>query len=122
MIPFPDLVVALDNWRMRQGLPLSSGDVPVATVAQKAATTPAAYVAPKAAAPVPAPAAPAAQAWAPAPSAAATQPRPGTDSDVLAIDDAEVEDDLYETEGNDFSMQFGESGNPVGTASGSIGG
>jgi len=109
MIPFEELVAALDRWRMRNGLPVVTGELPVSTSTASPATPVAGVPAWNTYA---APAASYAQAYA-APAAAAPAPaaRPPTDSDVLALDDADVaaeEDEaLYQNEGDDFSMQFG---------------
>jgi hypothetical protein len=121
MIPFEELSAALDQWRLRNGLPVGTTDVPSSPVAARAAAP-----APAAWAPAPAPApiiAPAAAATVPRP--VSTTARPATDSDVLSLDDGDVEDE-YANEGDDFSMNFSSqqqpaSGNPVGSASGSIG-
>jgi hypothetical protein len=107
MIPFEELVAALDRWRMRNGLPVVTGELPMSTAPSPAtpiAGVPAwnAYAAP---------AASYAQAYAAPAAAPAPAARPPTDSDVLALDDADVaaeeEDEaLYQNEGDDFSMQF----------------
>src|SRR4051812_43706828 len=105
MIPFEDLVAALDNWRMRKGMPVGSADVPAAPVARVTAPVSTPFVMPTAA--------PAVQ-----PRPVSTAVVPSTESDVMSIDDAEVEDDMYENEGSDFSMNFSGSGNPTGAVSG----
>jgi hypothetical protein len=109
MIPFEELVAALDRWRMRNGLPVVTGELPVSTSPSPA--TPVAGV--PAWNTYAAPAASYAQAYAAPGAAASPAPaaRPPTDSDVLALDDADVaaeeEDEaLYQNEGDDFSMQF----------------
>jgi hypothetical protein len=95
MIPFEELSAALDRWRIRNGLPVVSADLPIIPDAERPATTPQ-FVMPA--------------------SAPATQPRtappgakrPGTDSDVFSIGDADVvEDDEYANEGGDYAMEFG---------------
>ena len=91
MIPFEELVAALDRWRMRNGLPVVTGELPLPSSPRPAPVAQApAYVA-------------AAPATAPAPVAA----RPPTD-DVYNLDDADVaaEEEIYSNEGDDFAMQF----------------
>lgn len=110
MIPFEELSAALDRWRIRNGLPVVTADLPIVPDSARPATTPGPFVMPAA--------------------AAATQPRtappqaaprrPPTDSDVFAIGDADVveDDEIYQNEGGDFAMSFGGSS---GVVAGSIG-
>jgi hypothetical protein len=129
MIPYEDLVAALDNWRMRKGMPVATTEVPAGSVATTrstgqvpAYTAPAAYAAPAASyGGNPGPFVMPAAAAAAAPRPVSTSVVPTTESDVLSIDDAEVEDEMYENEGSDFAMNFNASGNPTGAVSGSIG-
>ena len=93
MIPYDDLVVALQNWRARQGLP----------VAQLSSLAPAAV----ASTPPPPPA------KAPPPLAAVDT----RDEDV--DDDALLEEAHYENEGNDFAMAFGKAEQDESTSVGS---
>lgn len=96
MIAFEELSAALDRWRIRNGLPVVSADLPIVPDAERAPAAPP-FVMPTAA--------PATQPRT-APPTAAT--RPATDGDVYAMDDADVmEEDEYNNEGNDFSMSFG---------------
>lgn len=100
MIAFEELVSALDRWRIRNGLAVVTGDLPLA-VASTAST-------PRSTNSMP-----------------GHRPAPiGESSDVLSLGDADVleEDELYSNEGDDFAMSFGGAGNPVGAVSGSIGG
>ncbi len=114
MIAFEELVSALDRWRIRNGLPVVTGDLPMTTspaAAPRTTNSMPAYAAsaPRAAAPV-----------------AAKAPI-GESSDVLSLGDADVleDEELYSNDGDDFAMSFAEGaagGNPVGSVSGSIGG
>ena len=96
MIPYDDLVVALQNWRARQGLP----------VAQLSSLAPSAPVI--ASTPPPPP-----PAKAPPPLAAVDT----RDEDV--DDDALLEEAHYENEGNDFAMAFGQAEADESTSIGS---
>src|SRR5690349_6876352 len=96
MIAFEELVAALDRWRIRNGLPVVTGDVPTAATPVAAQAAPAAAWSP-----------PAAPAWAAAPAAAAPAAQVGEQSDVLAIDYDEVLEDEYDNEGADFAVGFG---------------
>jgi hypothetical protein len=93
MIPFEDLVAALDSWRARNGMPVGTTDV-VSSPRPVVATAPV-YVAPRPVSPV---------------------AMPSTESDVMSIDDAEVEDEMYENEGDDFAMSFGGAPAPAAAA------
>ena len=102
MIAFEELSAALDRWRIRNGLPVVSADLPIVPDAERP-------VAPL----------PAAAPFAMPASAAATQPRPvGEDSDVLSIGDDEVVEDeaIYESDGDDFAMSFGGAPAPAAEA------
>ena len=97
MIPYEELVVALQTWRARQGLPV--------TQLSGALTPP-----PVVAAPRPAPPAAAKSTPPPAPAKAVVPPpleRPSEDH--LDVEDAALLDDgHYEPEGDNFSMKFAE--------------
>src|ERR1700755_3158668 len=94
MIPYDELVIALQTWRAKQGLPVAqmSGQLTPPPVA----STP------------PAPPRPA-QAFlgnvaTPPPLAAETH------EDSLDVDGALIEEAQYENDGDDFAMAFGQSG------------
>ncbi len=122
MIAFEELVAALDQWRMRNGLPVASVDVRPsgAPPAPPAAYS---YTPPAAAATYGYPPTPGS-----GPVASAPSPRLATDSEVLAlgddemVDEADVADeadvpgvaDAYDNEGDDFAMSF--DGRPVASA------
>jgi hypothetical protein len=88
MIPYEELVAALDRWRIRNGLPVTEADLPPPVEAPRA--------------PLPVDAFAAAPALAPAPA------RPRTDSEVLALHDADVvaDEELYGNDGDDYALQF----------------
>ena len=106
MIPYEDLVIALQTWRAKQGLPVAQ--------LSGALTPPPAASAP--------PAPPRPQAFlgnvaTPPPLAAPTQ------DDALDVDEAALLEDHYEAEGDDFAMAFGAAGPGVpGDDSTAIGG
>lgn len=107
MIAFEELVAALDRWRVRNGMPVVTGDVPTVAVASAPAPAPAAW------------SPPAAPAWAAAPAAAAAPV--GEVSDVVALDDDVLEEEHYDNEGDDFAMAFGApAADPEATASGPV--
>jgi hypothetical protein len=87
MIPYDELVIALQTWRAKQGLPVAqmSGQL---TPPPVAARTPPA----------------------PPPGRAAPPPlapeMPETHDDSLDVDGALIEEAHYETEGDDFAMAF----------------
>lgn len=115
MIAFEELSAALDRWRIRNGLPVVTGDLPMAAAPAGAPRASASYAAP----------APLATRPAPAPMAAAAPAPIGESSDVLSLGDADVleDEELYSNDGDDFAMSFAAGGgNPVGSVSGSIGG
>jgi hypothetical protein len=109
MIPYDDLVAALNNWRARQGLPVATGPSmtgsgPSAAPAGGAQgpsmiNTPASG--PARTAPPNAP--PKAGGYQPPPLAT-----PETMEDSLDVDDAALlEEAVYDNEGGDFAMNFG---------------
>lgn len=104
MIPYEELVIALQTWRAKQGLPIAqmSGQI----------TPPAMATAPAAAPPAP-----------PRPPQPTPPPleahEPGEDS--LDVDGALIEEAHYENEGDDFAMAFGSAGAGDGDDSTSIG-
>jgi len=124
MIPYADLVTALERWRARNGLPVGGGGtVAAASTGQTGRTpmpssggtgvtpAPQARTAPPSAAPGPrstmfgAAPAPVAQVATKVPT------RPQTDEPV-GLDDADVlEEGMFDNEGGDFAMSFG-GGNP----------
>ena len=121
MIPYEELVVALQTWRARQGLPVTqlSGSLtpPPPAPARTAAPPP-----PKSAPPAP-------------PKAAAPPPLAPPHEDSLDVEDAALLDDShYEEPGADnFTMKFGEDveadpeatniqGDPAARASDGFGG
>jgi hypothetical protein len=101
MIPYPDLVAALEQWRLRNGLPVGGG----VTLASMPAPAPAPSFRPSAP-PAPAPT--------PAPSSFGKVPaRPQTD-EPLDLGDADVlDDEMLSPEGGDFAMPFGVSSKPA---------
>jgi hypothetical protein len=107
MIPYDDLVAALNNWRARQGLPVAtgpSGSGPSAapSLMTTPASGPTANSGPARTAPPNAPPK-AAGGYAPPPLAT-----PETMEDSLDVDDAALlEEAQYENEGGDFAMNFG---------------
>jgi hypothetical protein len=118
MIPYDDLVAALNNWRTRQGLPVAtgpsmtgSGPTAAPSVISTPASGPMASSGPARTAPPNAP--PRAAGYQPPPLA---MPEPGTMpetmpetmEDSLDVDDAALlEEAHYENEGGDFAMNFG---------------
>ena len=122
MIPYDDLVAALQAWRARQGLPVST-QAPVANTSngQPSRSTPAGGYAAQQRPGTPPPAPP------PAPKRATTAPRmplplAAVDTadehlDALEVEEHEavesslIEESHYENEGDDFAMSFGNNGN-----------
>ena len=108
MIPYDDLVAALSNWRARQGLPVStlgkqpSGGTPVPQMTQPGSgpmpgSGPTPGSGPRTAPPMAPPKSPA--------------PLMDAHDDVHEVDDAAMLDDaVYENEGSDFAMSFGNTG------------
>lgn len=109
MIPYDDLVAALNNWRARQGLPVAtgpSGSGPTAAPSY-ASTSPSGPTAKPGSGP-----ARTAPPMAPPKSAGGYQPpplaNPETMEDSLDVDDAALlEEAQYDNEGGDFAMNFG---------------
>ncbi|HEY0254175.1 MAG TPA: hypothetical protein VGC41_21750 [Kofleriaceae bacterium] len=112
MIPYDDLVAALQAWRARQGLPVAAPAAgPGAGNGQARPGTPApvAAAAPRTAPPAPPPRGPAAPA-----------PLPDADHETLheaeidheheIEDGAMIEESHYENEGDDFAMSFAKDG------------
>jgi hypothetical protein len=96
MIPYEDLVVALQTWRARRGLPVGQMSGSIATPPPAIATPPpVARTAP----PMRPPTTPAARPPAPAPLAP-------PDEHMDVGDDALLEEAHYESEGGNFSMNF----------------
>lgn len=108
MIPYEELVIALQTWRAKQGLP----------VAQMSGQLTPPPVAPKTAPPAPPPG----RAAQPFLGNVATPPplAPETQEDSLDVDGALIEEAHYENEGDDFAMAF--SGSGTGEDSTAIGG
>jgi hypothetical protein len=105
MIPYDDLVAALNNWRARQGLPVAtgpsmSGSGPSAapSMISTPASGPTASSGPARTAPPNAP-----------PKTGGYQPPPlETMEDSLDVDDAALlEEAVYDGEGGDFAVGFG---------------
>lgn len=100
MIPYEELVAALDRWRLRNGLPVVTDGVSVGMAASHAAPPSGGFVMP--------------------PLAAATAPRPQPArpaSEAELYEDAEVvEEDEYDNQGDDFAMKFGEAPAPAAPA------
>lgn len=95
MIPYEELVIALQTWRAKQGLPVAqmSGQLTPPPVAQVA--------------PPPAPRA------APPPLAAPVHEELETHeetADSLDVDGALIEEAQYENEGDDYAMAFDQAG------------
>jgi hypothetical protein len=96
MIPYEELVIALQTWRAKQGLPVAqmSGQLtppPVATQAPRPAQPFLGNVA------TPPPLAPSAE----------TYDETRDSVDALDVDGALIEEAQYENEGDDFAMAFG---------------
>jgi hypothetical protein len=101
MIPYEDLVVALQAWRVKQGLPVGglSGS----------------FTPPPAHAPAPAPSAPPPRAAPPTPPPRAASPPmpppratppPLAPPDLGDVEEAHVLEDHYANEGDDYAMSF----------------
>jgi hypothetical protein len=109
MIPYPDLVAALERWRLRNGLPVGGGGLPPMS-ASVPAPAPASY---SSYAP---PAAPRPSASMPVPPAAKVPARVQTEEPVDLGDDDVLDEDMLAPEGGDFAMAFGVSNaKPVDT-------
>ena len=99
MIPYDDLVAALQAWRARQGLPVSTQQAPAAAASNGQSARPGT--------PPPAP-----------PKRSTTAPRmplPLAPVDTVdmheEVESALIEESHYENEGDDFAMAFGANGN-----------
>jgi hypothetical protein len=120
MIPYDDLVAALQAWRARQGLPVSTQQPPLAVANTSNGQPPVAAQSSRPGTPPPAPA--------PSGKRTTTAPRmplplapiDTADEHLDAIEEAEVEEHVesslieeshYENEGDDFAMSFGNNGN-----------
>ncbi len=107
MIPYEDLVIALQTWRAKQGLPVAQ--------LSGALTPPPAVSAPAYAAPMTAPPGP------PPPkpqdflgNVATPPPLAAPPEDSMDVEDAAlIEETHYESEGDDFAMAFGAAGAPA---------
>ena len=114
MIPYDDLVAALQSWRVRQGLPVSAGAVIAAQTAAPSGPVATPGSGPRTAPPAPPrtnpPAAPAARA--PMPLAA---PEDSLDVDAAHLLDEQVDEQVYENEGDDFALAFGKNENSEAT-------
>jgi hypothetical protein len=89
MIPYDDLVAALQAWRVKQGLPV--GELNAVSLTPAMATS----------FPAPAPA----RTAPPAPPPRATPP-PLEAADEMVVDDAAMLEDHYDNEGADYAMSF----------------
>ena len=104
MIPYEELVIALQTWRAKQGLPVAqrSGQLTPPPVAAKAS-----------------PPSPPGRAAQPFIANVATPPpldtldAPETHEESLDVDGALIEEAHYENEGDDFAMAFGQAGAAV---------
>lgn len=102
MIPYDDLVAALQAWRARQGLPVATPTTGagVGSGPARPATPPVAAAAVRTAPPAP-------------PPRSQPAPLPDADHETLhehEIDDHLVEEQHYENEGDDFAMSFAQDG------------
>ncbi len=112
MIPYPDLVAALERWRLRNGLPVGGGGMPPMTT--MSATIPA--PAPTAYSSFGPPAAPRPSAPMAVPVATKVPARVQTEEPVDLGDDDVLDEDMLAPEGGDFAMAFGvSSSKPVDT-------
>lgn len=93
MIPYEDLVIALQTWRARQGLPVAqmSGQLTPPPIASAPPAPPQAFLGNVS---TPPPLAPAGE----------------THEESLDVDGALIEETHYENEGDDFAMAFGSAG------------
>jgi hypothetical protein len=85
MIPYDDLVAALQAWRVKQGLPV--GELNAVSLTPAMATSPPARTAP------------------PAPPPRASPP-PLAPADDMVVEDAAMLEDHYDNEGYDYAMSF----------------
>ncbi len=103
MIPYEDLVAALSAWRARQGLPVSSlggATAPAATAQAEPAQSG------RWGSPTPPPPPPRAAPPGPPPRTAA--PPPLAPAEEVVDDAALLDEAVYEAEGADFAMSFGD--------------
>jgi hypothetical protein len=108
MIPYDDLVAALQAWRARQGLPVaapSTGSVP-ATMAAPGSGPRTAPPPPRTNPPAPPPMA----ARTPMPLEAPDETHEEIHEDEAIEEHALIEDSHYENEGDDFAMSFAADG------------
>jgi hypothetical protein len=105
MIPYEDLVVALQAWRVKQGLPVGMmSDMITPPPVRAAAPAPAPV---RTAPPAPPPARPGPPG--PPPKSPTPPPLAPPDSIDEAVDDAALlEETHYENEGADFALSFGQ--------------
>jgi hypothetical protein len=102
MIPYEDLVVALQAWRVKQGLPVGMMSE-VITPPMRAAAAPPVRAAP----PAPPPARPGPPG--PPPKSPTPPPLAPPDSIDESVDEASLlEETHYENEGADFALSFGQ--------------
>src|SRR5258708_26523261 len=100
MIPYDDLVAALQAWRARKGLPVAASHTGSAPVPVSGATP---GSGPRTGPPAPPRTNPPAPPRSPMPLAAP--------EDSLEVDDAAmIDESAYENEGDDFAMAFGKNG------------
>lgn len=107
MIPYPELVAALERWRVRNGLPVGGGGMPPmsASYTAPAPMTPAPMTAPMTAPPRP------------APMPAAKVPQRAQTDEPFDLGDADVlDEDVLAPEGGDFAMPFNVSTSAATTA------
>ncbi|MFT3692199.1 MAG: hypothetical protein QM831_03595 [Kofleriaceae bacterium] len=109
MIPYDDLVAALQAWRARQGLPVATPAAgPGAGSGPARPGTPPPFAAARPAPPAP-------------PPPRTSAPQPAVEADAEAVDHetlheheieehAMIEESHYENEGDDFAMSFGQDG------------
>src|SRR5262252_7515016 len=91
MIPYDDLVAALQAWRVKQGLPV--GELNAVSLTPAMATS--------------FPASAPARTAPPAPPPRATPP-PLAAADEMVVDDASMLEDHYDNEGSDYALSFGQ--------------
>ncbi len=100
MIPYDDLVIALQTWRAKQGLP-------VAQMSGQLTPPPIAHTAPLTAPPSPPPRA---QYSAPLDAETLDAPPAEPHEESLDVDGALIEEAQYENEGDDYAMGFAHAG------------
>lgn len=105
MIPYEDLVIALQTWRAKQGLPVAQ--------LSGALTPPPPAMASPGYAPMTTPPAPPPKAQGFLGNVATPPPLAAPPEDSMDVDDAALlEETHYENEGDDFAMAFGAAGAP----------